>query len=168
MKPDKLLANGNPQRIDEDAYLIFGISDNKQTIHNITDEMLFNTRKYTNIPKLEQYVLTQLKNLATPDFLGLKLEFLEYKEKRVLLIIIPPHPYLLSLSKDLNLKNRTDKNGTVYFRIGEEINIASPDVIKAFAEQRKKQDSITTIINNDNTKVAIQNSTNNGTQTFNF
>ncbi|MCK5729009.1 MAG: hypothetical protein KAH08_07270 [Methylococcales bacterium] len=47
------------------------------------------------------------------------------------------------------------------------ISIASPEVIEAFRQQRKKQES-TTIINNDNTKVAMQNSTNHGTQTFNF
>ena len=94
---------------------------------------------------------------------------MQANEKRILIITIPPHPYLLSLSKDLQLKKRTDKKGMAYFRIGEQINIASPEVIAAFEQKLgKNNEAGTTIINNDNTKVAMQNSTNHGTQTFNF
>lgn len=131
------LANGNPNRINEKAYLIFGISNDKQTIKSITDEELFLKNKYDDLPKLEKYILTQLKNFSTPDFLGLKLEFTESERGRVLLMTIPSHTYLLVLSKDLKLKNRTDKRNTVYYRINEEINIASPEIFKAFREQRK-------------------------------
>ncbi|MCK5729010.1 MAG: ATP-binding protein [Methylococcales bacterium] len=112
------LANGNPQHMNEDAYLVFGVSDDKQSIHDISDERLFHPTKYPDLLKLKAYLLTTLNNFSTPTFLGLHLEFIESEGGRVLLITIPPHPYLLSLSKDLTVKNRTDKKGTVYYRIG--------------------------------------------------
>ena len=164
------IANGNPQTVGEEGFLVFGVSDNKEEIFDISNTMLdIPNNKYADLPALEGYILEALNNTVTPAFLGLKLAFMQADEKRILVISIPPHPYLLSLSKDLQLKNRTDKKNTVYFRIGEQINIASPDVIEAFQQKLKENtEAGTTIINNDNTKVAMQNSTNNGTQTFNF
>ena len=163
------IANGSPDTVGEKGYLVFGISNNKQKINHISDEMLKIPQKYADLASLEGKILEALNNVATPAFLGLELEFMQVDEKRILIIIIPPHPYLLSLSKDLQLKQRSDKKGTLYFRIGEQINIASPEVIAAFEQKLgKNNEAATTIINNDNTKVAMQNSTNHGTQTFNF
>jgi predicted HTH transcriptional regulator len=163
------IANGNPQTIGEVGYLVFGVSDDKQKIKDITDEMLSIPNKYRDLAFLETTLLNTLNNHVTPDFLGLELEFIQADEKRILVITIPPHPYLLSLSKDLQLKKRTDKKGTTYYRIGEVIHSASPEVIAAFQQQLgKNNEAGPPIINNDNTKVAMQNSTNNGTQTFNL
>jgi predicted HTH transcriptional regulator len=163
------IANGSPDTVSEKAHLVFGVSDNKQNFYNISDEILEIPNKYADLASLEGEILKALNNVATPAFLGLQLAFMQADEKRILAITIPPHPYLLSLSKDLQLNKRTDKKGTVYFRIGEQINIASPEVIVAFQQKLGKNNKAgTTIINNDDTKVAMQNSTNNGTQAFNF
>ncbi len=164
------IANGNPQTVGEEGYLVFGVSDNKQDFNAISDEMLAFHKKCPDLAALEGKILEALNNAATPAFLGLKLAFLNSDDdKRILVITIPPHPYLLSLARDLPLKKRTDKKGTTYYRLGEKITIASPEIIAAFQQQLdNSHDAGTTIINNDNTQVIMQNSTNNGTQTFNF
>jgi predicted HTH transcriptional regulator len=129
------IANGNPQTIGEVGYLVFGVSDDKQKINDITDEKLKIPTQYADLAALKGKILEALNNAVTPAFLGLELEFIQADEKRILVITIPPHPHLLSLSKDLQLKKRTDKKGTTYYRIGEVIHSASPEVIAAFQQQ---------------------------------
>ncbi len=170
------IANGNPMTVGKEGLLVFGVSDDKKEINSITDDMLFGKRNnITDMPSLEKDILINLNNLVHPSFLSLKLEFLtSEKQERVFLIRIPSHPYLLSLSKDLVVGKeahpKTYRKGTVFFRVGEQINIASPEVIKAFDKQYKIESKSKDVIinNNDNTKIAMQNSINNGTQTFNF
>ena len=133
------LANGNPQTVGEEGLLIFGISDNKQQIVDITDEMLSIPSKYRDLSTLEKTILNTLNNHVSPDFLGLKLAFIPSEQGRILVITIPSHPYLLSLSKDLQLpaskgKTRTDKKNTTYYRIGDVIYSDSRKVIEAFNE----------------------------------
>ncbi len=135
------IANGNPQTVGEEGLLIFGISNDKQKINSISDDMLEFSKHCPDLSALEGKILEALNNAVTPAFLGLKLAFMPEDEKRLLIITIPPHPYLLSLSKDLPLKNRTDKKGMTYYRIGEQINIASPQVIAAFQQQLGNNDS---------------------------
>lgn len=164
------IANGNPMTVGKEGFLVFGVSDDKKKLYSITDDMLFiNDKNITNISSLERNLLINLNTFVQPNFLHLKLEFLiSENNERILLIRIPSHPYLLSLSRNLETKI-TYKKGTVFFRVGEDINIASPEVIRAFDKQYKIESNSKNIINNnDNTKIAMQNSINNGTQTFNF
>ncbi len=59
------------------------------------------------------------------------------------MLSIPPHGRLISLSKDLH---GLDKKGTVYYRQGESVRVASPEVIKdfekAFGENRQENRQI--------------------------
>ncbi len=131
------LANGNPHTVGEEGLLIFGISDNKKNIRDMTDEMLLIPNTYRDLTALETTILNTLNDHVTPDFLGLKLKFIPSEQGRILVITIPSHPYLLSLSKDLQLpankgKTRTDKENTTYYRIGDVIHSNSRKVIEAF------------------------------------
>ena len=132
------LANGSPLTVGEEGLLIFGISDDKKKIFDISDEILFIPKSYRDLAVLEKTILEALNNHVTPSFLGLKLTFMQANDKRILIISIPAHPYLLSLSKDLQLKKRTDRKGTTYYRIGERIDNASPEVIDAFNQALRK------------------------------
>lgn len=164
------IANGNPSNFEEEGFLVVGVSDCKERLHYVEDAAIFSYgKKVSNLATLEKKLLEDLNNCVHPEFLGLHLSFLEPNANtRILLITIPPHPYLLSLSKNLDTHSGCYRKGTVFFRVGEVINVASPQVIQAFELKHNADHESTTINNSDGTKVAMQNSTNNGTQTFNF
>jgi len=117
------LTNGDVYSIDKTAYLIIGIDDNTKEPYD------FDKTAILPLDKLKQQLLTLLNNYAQPEFLALDLEFVD----DVLIISIPPRSSLISLSKDLKLKNNnTDKKGTTYYRVGEDIRVASSEVVGEF------------------------------------
>ena len=116
------LSNGDIYSTDKRAYLIIGIDDNTREIYN------FDKSTILPLDKLKQQLLTLLNNYAQPEFLALDIELVD----KVLIISIPPRGSLISLSKDLKLKNNTDKKGTTYYRVGEDIRVASVEVIREF------------------------------------
>ena len=135
------LANGDVDSIDKTAYLIIGVEDENKKFFNF---------KVPNIGMPNKFIkelLQNLNNYSQAEFLYLEMEGIEYDGGDVLVFSVKPHGRLISLSKDLKLKNGTDKKGTVYYRVGESIRVASADVIKdfekAFAE--KSSNSGTTI-----------------------
>jgi len=117
------LTNGDVYSIDKTAYLIIGIDDETRELYD------FDKSAILPLDKLKQQLLTLLNNYAQPGFLALDIEFVD----EVLVISIPPRGSLISLSKDLKLKNNnTDKKGTTYYRIGEDIRVASSEVVGEF------------------------------------
>jgi len=141
------LANGSVDTIDETAYLIIGITDNQREFFD------FDTSSIKSLERLKKQILTNLNNYAQPEFLNLEIEWVEFGEEQDILVLsIAPHGRLISLSKDLQLKKGTDKKGTVYYRIGEEIRVASADVILDFQKaynKNKMGNGITININGD-------------------
>jgi len=131
------LTNGDVYSTDKTAYLIIGIDDDTKEPYDFNKSTIF------PLDKLKQQILTLLNNYAQPEFLALDIEFVD----DVLVISIPPRGSLISLSKDLKLKNNnTDKKGTTYYRIGEDIRVASSEVIGEFENilgEEKKNVSIT-------------------------
>ncbi len=117
------LSNGDVYSTDKTAYLIIGIDDNTKEIYN------FDKSTILPLDKLKQQLLTLLNNYAQPEFLALDIELVD----DVLVISIPPRGSLISLSKDLKLKNNnTDRKGTTYYRVGEDIRVASSEVVGEF------------------------------------
>jgi len=116
------LTNGDVYSTDKTAYLIIGIDDETREIYD------FDKTTILPLDKLKQQLLTLLNNYAQPEFLALDLELVD----DVLVISIPPRGSLISLSKDLKLKNNTDKKGMTYFRVGEDIRVASSEVVGEF------------------------------------
>jgi len=116
------LTNGDVYSTDKTAYLIIGIDDETREVYD------FDKSVVSPLDKLKQQLLTFLNNYAQPEFLALDIEFVD----EVLVISIPPRGSLISLSKDLKLKNNTDKKGTTYYRVGEDIRVASSEVVGEF------------------------------------
>jgi len=120
------LTNGDVYSIDKTAYLIIGIDDETREVHE------FDKSAILPLDKLKQKLLTRLNNYAQPEFLALDVELVD----EVLVISIPPRGSLISLSKDLQLKNKKGsysvKKGTTYYRVGEDVRVASSEVIKEF------------------------------------
>jgi len=117
------LTNGDVYSTDKTAYLIIGIDDETRESYD------FDKSTVVPLDKLKQQLLTLLNNYAQPEFLALDIEFVD----EVLVISIPPRGSLISLSKDLKLKNNnTDKKGTTYYRVGEDIRVASSEVVEEF------------------------------------
>jgi hypothetical protein len=118
------LANGSPKHIDETAYFIIGVDErNKNSFELKRDDVLV---VFTELQEL-------LKEYVKPEITGLLIEWYNLEEDNgVLVISIPPQNHLISLSKDLKTKKGVNKRETVYYRIGESIHVASPDVIREF------------------------------------
>jgi len=148
------LTNGDVYSTNETAYLIIGIDDDMWEIYD------FNKTTILPLDKLKQQLLTLLNNYAQPEFLALDLELVD----EVLIISVPPSGSLISLSKDLKLKNNnTDKKGTTYYRVGEDIRVASSEVVgkfeKAFGNNKQEGRNI-------EANTYIKNLTNTGTMNF--
>ena len=117
------LSNGDVYSTDKIAYLIIGIDDDTREVY------AFDKTAILPLDKLKQQLLTLLNNYAQPEFLALEIELVD----EVLVISVPPRGSLISLSKDLKLKNNnTDKKGTTYCRVGEDIRVASSEVVGEF------------------------------------
>jgi len=137
------LANGDIHSIDKTAYLIIGIEDETKKAFKFDD---------TNIPrsldKLTQQLLEILNNNSQPEFLSLNIKWVDYQGEEILVLSVKPHGRLISLSKDLKLKKTTDKKGTVYYRVSENIRVASADIIRDFEKAFNKDGSNGRIIIN--------------------
>jgi len=116
------LTNGDVYSTDKTAYLIIGLDDETKEPYD------FNKSVVLPLDKLKQQLLTLLNNYAQPEFLALEIKFVD----EVLVISVPPRGSIISLSKDLKLKNNTDKKGTTYYRVGEDIRVASSEVVGEF------------------------------------
>lgn len=118
------LTNGNPQTVGEIGYLIIGVEDTTKKIKEV--ELL------ESVAKLEQTVLQNINNYATPPLTDISFDLFIVNEKKILVVSIPSHNYLISLSKDLQTKNRTEKRGVTFYRERDIVAIASPDIIREF------------------------------------
>ncbi len=125
------LTNGDKFSINKTAYLIIGITNNSKSFYN------FDTSKIPHsLERLKKDLLDILNNHAQPEFLALDVEWVELDEgQNILVLSVPPHGRLISLSKDLH---GLDKKGTIYYRQGESIRVASLEVIKDFEKAFEK------------------------------
>jgi predicted HTH transcriptional regulator len=141
------LANGDIHSTDKTAYLVIGIEDETKKAFDFDNSAI-----PRSLDKLTQQLLEILNNYSQPEFLSLDIEWIDYDEREVLVLSVAPHGRLISLSKDLQLKRGTDKKGTVYYRIGENIRVASADVIRDFEKafkQNEGQGGVTINIHGD-------------------
>jgi len=144
------LSNGDIHSVDKTSYLIIGVMDdndkrddeNITTLSDINNKIYnFDKSKMMFLDKFTQQLLDTLNNYSQPEFLALDIKWYEIGEDtNILVLAIPPHGRLISLSEDLRLDNTTDKKGTVYYRIGENVRVASvvEDFRKAFNKNENK------------------------------
>lgn len=145
------LANGDIHSVNKTSYLIIGIMDDNDTrddenvtsVEDIDNKIYdFDKSKMMFLDKFTQQLLDTLNNYSQPEFLALDIKWYELGEDtNILVLAIPPHGRLISLSEDLRLDNTTDKKGTVYYRIGENVRVASADVIKDFEKAFLKNEN---------------------------
>ncbi len=121
------LANGNPQTVGEEAYLIIGVEDKTKNIKGVD--------LHKSIAELEQEVLQNINNYATPPITDISFDdSFNVDGKKILVITIPTHNYLIYISKDLQTK-RTERRNSAFYREGEMVSIASPDIVREFDRQ---------------------------------
>jgi len=121
------LANGNPQTVGENGYLIIGVEDKTKSIKGVDLSK--------SIAELEQEVLQNINNYATPPITDISFDdSFNINGKKILVITIPTHNYLIYISKDLQTK-RTERRNSAFYREGEMISIASPDIVREFDKQ---------------------------------
>jgi len=156
------LVNGDIYSIDKTSYLIIGVMDDNDkregekitSVEGIENKIYdFDKSKMMFLDKFTQQLLETLNNYSQPEFLALDIQWYEIAEDtNILVLAIPPRGKVISLSQDLRLDNTTDKKGTVYYRIGENVRVASADVINDFQKAFKKDSSnngVTININGD-------------------
>jgi hypothetical protein len=120
--------------VKESSFLIIGIDDDKN-FFKFDDSSLPRSPE-----KRKQQLLNILNSYAQPEFTDLEVKWVDLTdEQEVMVISVLPRGRLISLSKDLQLKNRTDKKGTVYYRAGEDIRVASADMVEEFREAYEKE-----------------------------
>jgi len=145
------LSNGDIHSVDKTSYLIIGVMDdndkrddeNITTLSDINNKIYnFDKSKMMFLDKFTQQLLDTLNNYSQPEFLALDIKWYEIGEDtNILVLAIPPHGRLISLSEDLRLDNTTDKKGTVYYRIGENVRVASSDVVEDFRKAFNKNEN---------------------------
>ena len=156
------LVNGDIYSVDKTSYLIIGVMDDNDKregekitfVEGIENKIYdFDKSKMMFLDKFTQQLLETLNNYSQPEFLALDIQWYEIAEDtNILVLAIPPRGKVISLSQDLRLDNTTDKKGTVYYRIGENVRVASADVINDFQKAFKKDSSnngVTININGD-------------------
>jgi len=156
------LVNGDIYSVDKTSYLIIGVMDDNDkregekitSVEGIENKIYdFDKSKMMFLDKFTQQLLETLNNYSQPEFLALDIQWYEIAEDtNILVLAIPPRGKVISLSQDLRLDNTTDKKGTVYYRIGENVRVASADVINDFQKAFKKDSSnngVTININGD-------------------
>jgi predicted HTH transcriptional regulator len=138
------LTNGDVHSIDKTAYLIIGITDNTKEFYD------FDSSSIKNLGRFKKQLLDILNGYSQPEFTSLDIEWVEFGNGDVLVLSIPPRGRLLSLSKDLILKEeekdekikiKRDRKGTVYYRVGESVKVASADIIRDFEKAFEKDNS---------------------------
>ena len=130
------LTNGDIYSLDKTAYLIIGVIDETRKANNFDKSKIDHS-----LDKFTRQLLQTLNNYAQPNFLALNIEWVEYQEQSILVLVIPPHERLIYLSKDLVLDGKTIPKRTVYYRMGTMATIANIDVIKDFEKAFAKNEN---------------------------
>ena len=130
------LANGGLDTVGQSGYLLIGINDKDKTIFD------FDKSSIQSLEVLCKQVLSIVNSFVEPSLPGLELSW--EKEGKVLLFEVPPHDYLIYLSKPLEKIKHPYKGGTAFYRIGEGIEVVSPPIVKSFEDafEELRQDSL--------------------------
>jgi hypothetical protein len=114
------LANGNANVAGETAYLIIGVSDevNEQGEREIFD-----------VPETDRIssdrILKIVNTVCRPPLENLICDVVVVREKRIIVITIPPSPYLYEIQSKIQTPKRSFDEYTVFVRQGEKISTAS-------------------------------------------
>lgn len=124
------LANGGLDTVGQSGYLLIGIHDKDKAVFDFDKSLI------QSIEVLCKQVLSIINSFVEPSLPGLELSW--EKEGQVLLFEVPPHDYLIYLSKPLEKTKHPYKAGTAFYRVGEGIEVVSPPIVKSFDDAFEK------------------------------
>lgn len=131
------LANGNVTSAGKIAYLIIGASNKP---NDRGERELFDVGEMGDLDALGRTILDWLKGAVKPPIDDVRLELFAVSEKRVLLITIPPTPFLHETVRRLNVSGSSREffdECSAIIRRGDKVEIATNDERKAIEERKK-------------------------------
>lgn len=127
------LTNGNIGTAKEIAYLIIGVDD------KLKPDSTLNIKNVIQVPNRTE-IYQKVISYCYPRLPDLQCETLFFEGKNILIISIPPSPYIHRLSKPLKTPKREFSTHTLLVRRGdgEEIYEASPVEQELIAKEKKE------------------------------
>ncbi len=113
------LANGNASTAGEMAYLVIGAGDKLDAV--ATREVF----DVGDLPSPRQQILQLVAASADPPLEDIECDVASLDSKRLLVITVPPTPYLHETTRRLEASSGTYNEYVVFIRRGEDIRIAS-------------------------------------------
>jgi hypothetical protein len=126
------LANGSPQTVGDNKYLIIGRIDKPRA--DGTFELLDIGSRYPTADDL----LKMMTGVAYPPLNNLSSEVVEIDGKRLLVITIPPTEYVHETTRELKTPKRTYTEHTVFIRRDASNAVASADDRAALRRAKQK------------------------------
>lgn len=125
------LANGNLGTTNQPGYLIIGVADKlnqsgSRDLYDIGDTHLS-----------EKQLLQRINTVCTPPLPNLFCDVIRLQEKKLLVITIPPTPYLHETIRPLVTPHTTYHENSVFIRRKEDIGLASTEERKAILAEKQ-------------------------------
>lgn len=127
------LANGNVNLVGETGYLIFGVGDhiNPDGTRDLFDVGFINVTR--------QQILDKINSVCSPPLPDLNLDLLLFGGFRILVLSIPPSPYIHETMRRLDVSSgRSYLEHTILIRRGEGIHIASVPEVQAILAAKQQ------------------------------
>jgi|GEM_PF-2070486 len=126
------LTNGNSTAANDTAYLILGVndqlnSDGSRDVYDIGDISITN-----------KSILERVNSSCNPPITDLNVKVFTIQGKRILVIWIPPSPYLHETNRRLETPKSTYNEGTVFIRRSESIFPALDSERRALHEAKQR------------------------------
>lgn len=143
------LANGDIDNIGKPSYLIIGVKeryDQKNLIEDVSIE--------ENLDVIKKQILQNVRNLTIPHIINFDIKYTEIENKKIIVIKIPQHPYLIKLRK--KIYGNTYREGDVLYRSNEDTAVADYGLISEFERALKSYKNITIKKNKKNPKKLLK------------
>lgn len=125
------LANGSPSTAGKKAYLIIGADEQ---MNPSGDRILYDTG---NSPPDRKRILEIVSAACEPELEDIEIEVVPIDGKSILVITIPPSPYLYETIRELSCSKSKYNEYVVFIRRGESIGIASAQERSAISQLKQ-------------------------------
>jgi len=124
------LANGNIGTAGQTAYLMIGVADG---LRSDGSRALFDVG---DAPITTKRLLEKLNDFCEPPFADVGVEKVALDGKHIIVVTIPPSPYLHETTERIETHKSTFSEHTIFVRRSEHIQIATPRERIAIAEEK--------------------------------
>ena len=140
------LVNGNGNVVGEPAYLIWGAAN---TVNVLGQRARYDVGSDVDAPTIRDRIVHIMRSACHPPINNLQYEVVEVGHERLVVLTIPPSPYVHETTRELTLKAK-DKNRkkrytkvytkhTVFMRVGAAVDIAACADRDALRERKQRQ-----------------------------